>query len=198
MDAMASPLSAHFDLNHFLKTAQGRQLLDTHKPFIAKGEVLQGYQGACFEVRESQLKDSELKEMADLDGSKDQVWVKRKQRLESSHSRKAEEYSERRGQLRGRQNEIFEAAERRERLGFPTSAADQQEIEEIDTRMGRLAALKEQHGMEVATKALEPPPSRTEALCGEISPESHQNHEKWRMGHQANCPKCREVRKGTA
>ena len=84
---MAEPLlvnSMIFDLNTWLKTAQGQVWIDSQKPAIAKGEVIQGYQGACYRTDESQLTDAEIEKLDDLDGSKDEVWFRRKQRLESA------------------------------------------------------------------------------------------------------------------
>jgi len=198
MDTATAPLmGAYFDLNYFLKTGQGKELLDQHRPFIAKGEVLQGFQGRCFPVAEDQLSDDEIEAAMDIDGTKAEVWRKRQQRLGSAHLRKAQEYADRRGKLRAMQNEIFEASERRAKLGLPLSQADAEEIDDLDKRMARLSSLKESLGAEIAQAALEPPADptqRTEAICGAVSPEHHQNPEKWRIGHQVGCTECREAK----
>jgi len=189
------------DLRAWARSPEGVEMIESQKPFVAKGEVWQGFDMQMMRTDESQLDDKEIVDLPDIDGTKEKIWFRRKQRLESRTMRKAEEYSKRRGELRTRRNEVLESIERMEKLGVERSPEDVYEIKQIDARMGRLLDAKGDLQLELAEKALETgkveddlvegEQPQLQAPCGKMSPRLHVNPKKWLSGHRMGCQRCK-------
>lgn len=185
-----------FDLMAYFKSAEGKQRLMEQQPFVAKGMILQGYHQAPFEADEIQVSDDELLAMDDIDGTKNEVWTRRRQRLESRIGFKNKEYETRRRELRQMSNEIREEMERDQKLGLDPNPVAIQEINAINKRMLKLAPLDISVSLPVdETEPLmvetpeEPRPSRFDPAdfrcshCGAVPKPDHKNPHAWLNGH---------------
>jgi len=187
-----------FDLMAYFKSAEGKQRLMEQQPFIAKGMILQGYNQAPFETHEVQVSDEELLAMDDIDGTKHEVWTRRRQRLESRIMFKNKEYEERRRALRQMSNEIREALERDQKLGIKPSPDAVSELNEINERMARLRPMKlvvnlpvdtpqdeisDEEEAEPVHTVFDPEQYRCD-ICGKLPKADHKNPLAWLNGHK--------------
>lgn len=187
MDA-PKPRVPTLTIQHFPSTQEGQQLIAEQKPFILGGEIFQGYQNVPIRVFEMQLTDEELEAAHDVDGTKDRVWFKRRQRTGMRDDRKASEYRQRRANLRRERAVIRDTIKEDKAAGIPISPADRADLAEIDGRMQRLVDLSNIHQEEAAE--FKAPPEGAEKGgdlmcpdCQKICPPG-KNFNKWLKGHQ--------------
>lgn len=95
MSAAAERTRVTLTINEFIKTVEGKTLVRDQVPFVLGGQTYQGYNGVPIDVPEKQMTDAEIEAAPDVDGTKDRIWFKRKQRLQSRELSRKKEMDER-------------------------------------------------------------------------------------------------------
>jgi len=83
-------------INQYVKTLQGRQMIETQEHFVLGGRLYQGFGQRAVEPTEDQLSEAELEGAHDIDGSKHQLLASRTRRLEAARLAKNRELAQRR------------------------------------------------------------------------------------------------------
>lgn len=189
-------MSLAVDPKEWAKSPQGMSIIQQETLFCLGGQVWQGHQGVAVRCPESLLETNELENVADIDGTMEKVWFRRRQRLESRYTRKAKEYDERRMMLRKERSAIRESIKEDKALGIEAADDDLDQIRRINERMARLKDLAHEHEYEAAKAAEEraanqgdtpmveePPPEQVQCKeCGMESPLG-KDPGRWLRGH---------------
>lgn len=193
---------SRLDIQAWAKTPDGIEVIQAQRPFCLGGTVWQGMSGAAFRCPENLLTTDELRDMPDKDGTVNEVWLRRTQRLEARQARKQKEYDETKRTLRTKRNEIRESirADKEEKL--PVNPDDIAEIGRIDKRMARLNDFERDVEIELSKVAAGAAPERKVVLtdaqevdaptticerCGKHPPLDHPNPPTWLRGHNIQC-----------
>jgi hypothetical protein len=184
-------------IQHWAKTQEGVEVIDSQKPFCIDGTLWQGYQKVAVRVHDDQLSDDEMEQVRDVDNTMQRVWFVRRQRLEARVSRKMDEYDTRRQALRAQRNELIQAIKNNAELGIKRSPDDDAQLDRIDQRLARLVDGSKSEQLKLARAKEDPETAAKEAeerhlapvqcVCGAISPEGHKNPSKWLTGHSIHC-----------
>jgi len=185
------------NIQHWAKTEEGVQVIDSQKLFCIGGSLWQGYQKLALRVHDDQLSDDEMEQVRDVDDTMKKVWFVRRQRLEARVSRKMDEYDTRRQSLRAQRNEIIQSIKNNAELNIKRSPDDDAQLDRIDQRLGRLVDEARSVQLKLAREKEDPDTAAKEAeerhlapvqcVCGAISPDGHKNPAKWLTGHSIHC-----------
>jgi len=181
---------AKLSIQHWGKTPEGMELVESQKIFCIGGALWQGWKQVPIPVSEFQLSDVEMDDITDIDASMDRVWLGRRQRLEGRHSRKSAEYDKRRHELRVERSQIITSIKEARDLDMAPSPDDMDQIERINERMQGLVDLASQERLAKASIRVDPS-SAPEVLpgtceeCGATQPaDSKADPVKWLRGHK--------------
>ena len=83
-------------INQYIKTLQGRQMIESQELFCLNGKLYQGYNQRAVETLEGLYTEDELERAHDVDGSKPQIMATRRRRLEGALLAKNRELANRR------------------------------------------------------------------------------------------------------
>lgn len=121
-------------IQDFVRTVQGRSMIESQEPFCIQGAIYQGYEKKAVMVEEKQLTDAEMLRVHDCDGTRKRVEAARKMRLEQRSVLKDIELGERRQKKRKEllDNVQLEVAQRQlaelrknDKKGKPADADDE-------------------------------------------------------------------------
>lgn len=183
-------------MQHWRKTSEGLEILESEKLFCLGGTLWMGNKKTPYPVQDSQATIDELSKAIDVDGTMQKVWFKRRQRLGGRHQRKSAEYNKRRAELRDERSKIRQSMKEDVGLGIKPNEDDARQIEEIDRRMLRLRDLASEEELQIAELALgeaaqkgepesevKPEPVVKCETCEAMPPPGHHNPEGWLKGH---------------
>jgi hypothetical protein len=122
-------------INQYMKTLQGRQMVESQDLFILAGKVYQGYDGKVMETTEDQIVETEIENAHDIDGSKQRVLDTRKRRLEGAALSKKRELAQRRKAEIATERDALELIKLRREMGAldPDDPAPEPEPSEPQT-----------------------------------------------------------------
>jgi len=83
-------------INQYVKTLQGRQMIESQELFVLNGKLYQGYNQRAVESVESLCTEDEIQNAHDVDGSKQQIMDTRMRRLQGAKLAKDRELANRR------------------------------------------------------------------------------------------------------
>lgn len=173
-------------ITDWAKTIDGIEVIEQQIPFCIGGQLWQGWGGtSAIRADESQMTDDEIRNVMDIDGSKQQIWEARRNRLNGRLSRKMKEYDERRHELRKQRTEIITAMEQHQKMGLKPSPDDVYQVERIDERMARLRDISKESEAAVAS---------LEAGQDEVIHDEHPHHtDEPTANVRARCDICKAV-----
>lgn len=160
------------EIERWAKTSDANPVIEGQKPFCIAGVVWQGFGGVCVRCTEDTMTEEELERVQDLDGTMNQVWQRRKDRVDGRLQRKRDEYDKRIAKLRAERNDIRQSMREDLSLGLKASEVDAQDAQYIEKRILRLR--EGSAGLETSQRkieeALAPPPTGC-SVCGAPVPE---------------------------
>lgn len=116
--------SLGLSIGQYMKTLQGRQMIESQELFILGGKLYQGYSQRAVETTEDQCVESEIEAAHDVDGSKERVLGTRSRRLEGAALAKKRELAGRRKAEIATERDALELAKlQREESAFNSEVA---------------------------------------------------------------------------
>lgn len=90
-----SMVGFNLTLAQYVKTVQGKTMLESEKHFVLNGTCFQGFQGVAVTCNEDTMTDAEVERIADVDGTKHKILETRAARLEGRLVNKRKEEHDR-------------------------------------------------------------------------------------------------------
>ena len=116
-------------INQYMKTLQGRSMLESGGLFILGGRLYQGYNQRPVEPTEDQCTDAEIANAHDVDGTKNRIVTSRNQRLAAAAAAKDREQRKNRMAKLQEERDLLELAklQREEAARVKADALDPEE-----------------------------------------------------------------------